>query len=61
MQWGSVSMAMPSVNDLNSLQLKPFVLRDQKIRFLEYAGKGQAGYVFRVRIDGKEYALKMVS
>lgn len=61
MQRSLILITMPSVDDLNSLVLKPFSLQNRKIHFLEYAGEGQAGYVFRVRIDGKEYALKMVS
>jgi hypothetical protein len=45
----------------DSLLLEPFKSKHGKIRFQGYAGGGRAGHVFKVRIDEKQYALKMVS
>lgn len=40
--------------------LEQFPLRSQEIHVLDYAGGGNAAYVFKVLIGGKTYALKMV-
>ncbi len=47
--------------DLKALVLGPFDLGHRKIHFLAPLGQGGAGYVFKVRIGVKEYAMKMVS
>lgn len=56
MRQGLMSMTISSIDDS-----KPFLLHDRETLVLEYAGKGQAGYIFRVGIDGREHVLKMVS
>ncbi|KAH8812471.1 hypothetical protein F5884DRAFT_855767 [Xylogone sp. PMI_703] len=50
---------MPSPESRNSLILEQFPLKDQKIHVREYAGGGNAAYVFKVRIGDRKYALKM--
>lgn len=46
-------------HDLDSLLLERFG-SSGRIRFLSYAGGGGPGYVFKVRIDQRQYALKLV-
>lgn len=43
------------------LWLKPFASTTPKIKVRKLIGSGAAGYVFKFRIDGVTYALKMVS
>ncbi|KAJ9373640.1 hypothetical protein DTO282F9_2848 [Paecilomyces variotii] len=50
---------MASLESQYSPTLEQFPLRSQKIHVLDYAGGGNAAYVFKVLIDGKTYALKM--
>lgn len=45
--------------DFSSLLLEPFPLCNRNIHVRGYLGGGNAGYVFRVRIANKTYALKM--
>ncbi|OQV10138.1 hypothetical protein CLAIMM_14180 [Cladophialophora immunda] len=47
------------MNDFNSLLLEPFELGSSRIHFQTCAGGGKDGYVFKVRIRKKDYALKM--
>lgn len=43
-------------------KLKPFVFQGpQKIEFLEYLGEGLHAHVFKVKVLGQIYALKLVS
>lgn len=42
-------------------QLRRFVHSDKPIEFLEILGQGGEGVVYRVRIEGVVYALKIVS
>jgi hypothetical protein len=46
--------------DFVSLYLQRSALQTHKIKFLRYAGGGNAGYVFKVAINDTQYALKMV-
>jgi hypothetical protein len=57
----SLTMSSIEPEDFNCLLLEPFQLCNQKIRVLEYAGGGNAGYVFKVLVGDNTYALKMVS
>ncbi|KIW25447.1 uncharacterized protein PV07_08621 [Cladophialophora immunda] len=47
------------MNDFNSLLLEPFESGSSRIHFQTCAGGGKDGYVFKVRIRKKDYALKM--
>lgn len=47
-------------SDLDSLLLEKFPLEDQRIYFRGYTSRGGAGYPFRVRINKKKYAYKIV-
>lgn len=52
-----------SLNDdrYSRLWLKPFSSTIQKVKVMKKIGSGSSGYVFKVRIDGVIYALKMAS
>ncbi|KIW58842.1 hypothetical protein PV05_03335 [Exophiala xenobiotica] len=49
----------PERGDVDSLLLEQFQLEDRIVHFQAYAGGGNAGHTFRVRIGGKKYAFKM--
>ena len=42
-------------------RLHPFFCIDQRIEWFERLGSGRHGYVYKVKIDAKLYALKFVS
>lgn len=53
---------MPSKDDgYSRLWLKPFSSTTPRMKIMEKIGSGLSGYVFKVRIDGVTYALKMAS
>lgn len=53
---------MPSKSEVYSrLWLKPFSSTIPSVKVMKKIGSGAAGYVFKVRIDGVTYALKMAS
>ena len=47
--------------EYSCLWLKPFSSTISRMKFIKKIGSGVAGYVFKVRIHGITYALKMVS
>ncbi len=47
--------------EFSALWLKHFPSNNSKIRVVGYLGGGAAGYVFKVQINHKAYALKMAS
>lgn len=51
----------PSKKSWSKPQLRRFVHSDKPIEFLELLGQGGEGVVYKVRIEGVVYALKMVS
>ena len=51
-------MPQTELDDFDSLVLKPVKLHHE-IRFRKYAGNGRAGHVFKIRMNKKDYALKM--
>ncbi len=53
---------MPLNDDRYSrLWLKPFSPTNPRVKFMKKIGSGSSGYVFKVRINGVIYALKMAS
>lgn len=47
--------------EYSCLWLKHFSLTILRMKFIKKIGSGVAGYIFKVRINGVTYALKMVS
>lgn len=53
---------MPLKDDgYSRLWLKPFSSTIPRVKVMKKIGSGSSGYVFKVRIDGVIYALKMAS
>ena len=57
----SSSRKETSANQADYLWLNRFPFEAPDFRVLSYLGSGSAGYVFKVRLKGQIYALKMVS
>lgn len=50
----------PGMKSWSNPQLRRFVHSDKPIEYLELLGEGGEGVVYRVRIEGVVYALKIV-
>ena len=54
-------MGDPTRQSTSKPQLRRFIHHDRPIKYLQFLGSGTEGVVYRVKIEEKEYAIKVES